>query len=230
MHFSSRSGLAAVGRCHGHRYTNVLARDDLTSAGASWLGYRFWLNVVNLILWAGSFIGAVAPSPAWAVPIVSSGFGILVEHYWGSQQIDLASPWTGENGGVKRCQWHHSGFKYLEPSQGHPGWLQPRLELCFKAFHLFLGAGCSWKILWWLGLWYHERKIRERLIRYIMVHLLNIAMISIYMCNPLCYGDDPIMMLGVASTQATPACSAHGPQAMLVPPWQMNKTCWYVAS
>ena len=62
MQFSSRSGLAAVGRCHGHRYTDVLARDGLTSAGATWLGSRFWqITLSTWLLWTGSFIGAVAP-------------------------------------------------------------------------------------------------------------------------------------------------------------------------
>lgn len=105
MHFSSRSGLAAVGRCYGHRYTNVLARDGLTSAGATWLGYRFWLNVVNLILRALSCLGG----PYRFIWIWNSGRTLL--------RLTLQARERGKWRCKKAVNDITPAFKYLEPSQ-----------------------------------------------------------------------------------------------------------------
>ncbi len=82
----------------------------------------------------------------------------------------------------------------------------PSLELCFKAFHLFLlgAAGCSWKILCSLGLWYHETEIRKGLKRYMGTSAKHSQ--YLYKCNPLCYRNNPIMLLGVASSYTSRAC------------------------
>ena len=120
----------------------------------------------------------------------------------------------------------HLRDAYFNPPFGVYRNNTPSLELCFKAFHLFLlgAAGCSWKILCSLGLWYHEKKIRKGLKRYIGTSAKHSH--DIYTSATLCVtGMIQSCCLALhLVTQAAPACSAHGPPAMLVPPVPFGST------